>query len=109
MEWLGDMNTVLCLLIIIIWESCIQSRLISSNTNYDRLFDHTTLAMQILDDNYQVHFTSKDIKDVIKCLEEESTPIEKIITHYFPLEKINEAFDMAKNGKETLKILINHE
>lgn len=66
MEWLGDMNTVLCLLIIIIWESCIQSRLISSNTNYDRLFDHTTLAMQILDDNYQVHFTSKDIKDVKK-------------------------------------------
>ena len=54
-------------------------------------------------------YQSKDIKDVIKCLEEESTPIEKIITHYFPLEKINEAFDMAKNGKETLKILINHE
>jgi threonine dehydrogenase-like Zn-dependent dehydrogenase len=54
-------------------------------------------------------YQSKDIKDVIQCLEKESTPIEQIITHHFPLEKINEAFDMTKNGKQTLKVLIDHE
>lgn len=54
-------------------------------------------------------YQTQDIKDVISCLEAESTPIEKIITHHFPLDKINEAFDVEKNEKDTLKVIIDHE
>lgn len=54
-------------------------------------------------------YQTEDIKEVISCLEAESTPIEKIVTHHFPLDKINEAFDVAKNAPDALKVIIDHE
>lgn len=49
-----------------------------------------------------------DIREVISVLKAESTPIDQIVTHHFPLEKINEAFGTAKTGDKVIKILIDH-
>lgn len=53
-------------------------------------------------------YQTKDIEEVIDYLAAKSTPIESIITHHFPLERINEAFEQATRSENTLKILIDH-
>ncbi|OGU00501.1 MAG: hypothetical protein A2X80_10365 [Geobacteraceae bacterium GWB2_52_12] len=54
-------------------------------------------------------YQNTDIREVISVLKAESTPIDQIVTHHFPLEKLNEAFGVAKAGKNVIKILIDHE
>lgn len=53
-----DLTAIDCLIIAALLESAIQSGLIPVNTNYDELFQISTAAMQIVDDSYQVHYTS---------------------------------------------------
>lgn len=52
----GDMTLVLCLLIIAIFESCIQSHLIMSNTHFGDLFQASTLSAQIVDNDLNVRY-----------------------------------------------------
>lgn len=54
----GDMTTVLCLLIICIFETCIQCGLIQVNTHYNELFDAATISAQIVDEQYNPYQSS---------------------------------------------------
>ena len=54
-------------------------------------------------------YTNDDIREVISVLKNKTTPVAGIITHYYPLDQIKEAFAMAANQNEALKILIDHE
>lgn len=56
--FLGDMTAVSCLLIALIFESCIQCGLIQSNSHYDELFRLSTVAAQITDGEYHVLLSS---------------------------------------------------
>lgn len=56
----GDMTAVFCLLNAAIFESCIQSGLIPSNTGYEQLFMASTIAAQITDENHKVCFAAKE-------------------------------------------------
>ena len=53
-------------------------------------------------------YTNDDIREVIAALKAKSTPIKQIITHHYPLDKINEAFAMTQNQSESLKVIIDH-
>lgn len=53
-------------------------------------------------------YTNDDIREVIQVLKEKKTPVSRIITHHYPLDQIEEAFHMAQNQGEALKILIDH-
>lgn len=55
----GDLTAVDCLIIIMLLESSIQSGLIPSNMNYSYLFDKSTVAAQITDQNLNVRYRSK--------------------------------------------------
>ncbi len=61
-EWMhliaGDMTVTLCLLIIAIFESCLQCGLIQANTHYKQLFRASTVAAQIVDKDYHVYISS---------------------------------------------------
>ncbi len=54
-------------------------------------------------------YTNDDIREVIYVLKNKTTPVAGIITHHYPLDQIKEAFTMAANQNESLKILIDHE
>ena len=54
----GDMTSVYCVLIVLIFESCIGCGLIQSNSRYAELFKATTLAAQITDKDYAVCLSS---------------------------------------------------
>lgn len=56
--FLGDMATVFCVLIAAIFESCIQCRLIPSNTRYGELFRASGITAQITDNDYRVVLSS---------------------------------------------------
>ena len=47
----GDMNVMFCLFYAAIYESCIHCRMIQSNTGYVELYEATTLASCIADQN----------------------------------------------------------
>jgi len=53
-----DLTVTDCLLIALLLESAIQSGLLPSNTNYQQLFDATTVPVQIIDRDYQPHYVS---------------------------------------------------
>lgn len=61
-DWLvffaGDMTAVMCLMYAGTLESCIQCGLIQSNSHYGDLFDASTVAAQITDDEYRVCLSS---------------------------------------------------
>lgn len=54
-------------------------------------------------------YANSDIEEVIEALHAKSTSVEQIITHYFTLDKINEAFIQAKDANCALKVVIDHE
>lgn len=54
-------------------------------------------------------YNNDDIRECIQALKDKSAKVEKIITHHFPLEKINDAFKQAAKADCTLKVLIDHE
>ena len=53
-----DLTVVDCLIISLLLESAIQSGLVASNTNYHKIFNASTVAAQIVDQNYQPCFVS---------------------------------------------------
>ena len=46
---------------------------------------------------------------VLEILASHQFPVEKMITHVYPHEKILEAFEMASNANEALKVVIKYE
>ena len=65
--WLGDMNVTFCLLYAAIYESCIRCRLIQSNTGYVELFEATTLAACIADQNGRIVLRSRAAGEDMVC------------------------------------------
>lgn len=53
-----DLTVTDILIIVLLLESAIQSGLLPSNTNYQQLFDATTIPVQIVDRDYQPHYVS---------------------------------------------------
>lgn len=49
-----------------------------------------------------------DVRLVMEILESHQFPIEKMITHYYSHDQIIEAFEMASNTKEALKVVIKY-
>lgn len=56
--FLGDMTAVYCVLIALLFESCIQCGLIPNNTGYDKLFTVSRLSAQITDQENKVCLSS---------------------------------------------------
>lgn len=54
----NDQTLLNCMLIILLLESQIQTGLIRSNSNYDELFQRSTISAQIVNDHYAVQYTS---------------------------------------------------
>ena len=65
--WLGDMNVTFCLLYASIYESCIRCRMIQSNTGYIELFEATTLAACIADNDGNIVLRSRAAGDDMVC------------------------------------------
>ncbi len=57
-----DLTAVDSLIIIMLLEGAIQSGLIPSNMNYVGLFKRSTIAAQIVDKQYGVHYSSSNVK-----------------------------------------------
>ncbi len=53
-----DLTVTDILIIVLLLESAIQGGLLPSNTNYQQLFDATTVPVQIVDRDYQPHYVS---------------------------------------------------
>ena len=56
----GDITAFLSVLVIFVWESCIQCGMLPSNRYYDQLFSASTVCAQIIDENNMVRYSSKD-------------------------------------------------
>lgn len=50
----------------------------------------------------------EDVKLVLEIMESHQFPIEKMITHVYPYDQLIEAFEMASNSKEALKVVIEY-
>lgn len=61
---LGDMTATSCVLIALIFESCIQCGLIQSNSHYAELFRTSAIAAQITDRDLNVCYAAQDIHPV---------------------------------------------
>ena len=53
-----DLTVMDCLIIALLLESAIQSGLLPSNNHYQKIFDATTVPVQIVDRDYQPHYVS---------------------------------------------------
>ncbi|MGM9531605.1 histidine kinase N-terminal 7TM domain-containing protein [Intestinibacter sp.] len=63
-----DVTAIDCIIIVLLIESAIQSGLIPSNSNYKELFTISTVAAQIVDDNYKPRFTSSSSQPISEKL-----------------------------------------
>lgn len=61
-----EMTAMFCFLVAGVWESCIQVGLLPSNTKYEEFFDQSNLAMQIVDSEGTIHYTSKFAPTITK-------------------------------------------
>lgn len=59
-----EMTAMYCALAVAIWESCIQTGLLPSNTRYGAFFDASDLAAQITDRQGKVHYSSRRARPV---------------------------------------------
>lgn len=71
-----DLTVMDCLIIVLLLESAIQSGLLPSNSNYQQLFNTTTVPVQIVDRDYQPHYVSAAVlpisENVMRRTEKES-------------------------------------
>lgn len=71
---IGDITAFLTLIILAVCESCIQSRLVPSNMKYRELFNASTIGAQIVDESYNICFSSNNAKvlpkELMRCTEE---------------------------------------
>ena len=63
----GDMNVMFCLFYAAIYESCIHCRMIQSNTGYVELYEATTLASCIADQNGRILLRSRTAGEDMVC------------------------------------------
>lgn len=65
-----EMTAALCFTVVAIWESCIKTGLIQSNSHYDELLKCSKLGVSVIDKEFNVHYRSDDAvslsKDQIK-------------------------------------------
>ncbi len=54
-------------------------------------------------------YGNPDIVEAISVMAAESTPIDKLITHRFPLDKLKEGLAVANSKEEVIKVVIDHE
>ena len=59
-----EVTAMLCTLTAGIWESCIQSGLLLSNSRHEGFFDDSSLGAQIVDENGTVYYASKLSKPI---------------------------------------------
>ena len=57
-----EMTAALCFTVVAIWESCIKTGLVQSNTHYDELLKYSGLGVAVVDHNYIVHYRSDDAR-----------------------------------------------
>lgn len=55
-----EMTAALCFVVVAIWESCIKTGLVQSNTHYDALLKYSGLGVAVIDRQYAVHYRSED-------------------------------------------------
>ncbi len=66
-KWVfGDYTPFLCVSVIAILESCIQSGMIPSNTGYEKLFKSSPVGMLILDDEMNICYKTAQAADIPK-------------------------------------------
>lgn len=55
-----EMTAALCFTVVAIWESCIKTGLVQSNSHYDELLKYSGLGVAVVDKDYAVHYRSDD-------------------------------------------------
>ncbi|MBR6812097.1 MAG: hypothetical protein IKM51_01850, partial [Oscillospiraceae bacterium] len=60
------MTAALCFTVVAIWESCIKTGLIQSNSRYDELLKYSGLGMAVVDNDFTVHYRSADAVELPK-------------------------------------------
>jgi hypothetical protein len=55
-----EMTAALCFMVVAIWESCIKTGLIQSNSHYDALLKCSGLGVTVVDHEFTVHYCSND-------------------------------------------------
>lgn len=60
----SDLTTVDCIMITLLLESAIQSGLIPSNSNYNEIFDSTSVPVMIVDEKYNTHYASSTVSEI---------------------------------------------
>jgi len=55
-----EMTAALCFTVVAIWESCIKTGLVQSNTQYEELLKHSALGVNVADVDYIVRYRSDD-------------------------------------------------
>ena len=59
-----EMTAALCFVVVAIWESCIKTGLIQSNSHYDELLKCSGLGVTVVDKDFAVHYRSDDAIDL---------------------------------------------
>ena len=60
----SDLTTVDCLMITLLLESAIQVGLIPSNSNYDEIFNSTTVPVMIVNEEYAPQYSSETVSEI---------------------------------------------
>ena len=55
-----EMTAALCFTVVAIWESCIKTGLVQSNTHYDEMLKYSSLGVAVVDNDYTIHYRSDD-------------------------------------------------
>lgn len=75
-----EMTAALCFTVVAIWESCIKTGLVQSNSHYDELLKSSGLGVAVVDKDYIVHYRSDDAllldEGQMKATEKESIMLE---------------------------------
>lgn len=81
----SDLTTVDCIMITLLLESAIQVGLIPSNSNYDEIFNSTTVPVVIVDEEYVPCYSSETVSeiapDVMKQAEKETVSLGDNLLH----------------------------
>ena len=62
-----EMTAALCFTVVAIWESCIKTGLIQSNSRYEELLKRSDLGMAVVDRHFIAHYRSDNILDLSKA------------------------------------------
>lgn len=54
-------------------------------------------------------YTAQDIKEVIDSLRSPDNQLDKIITHVYPIDKVQEAFDKAIDANNAIKVVLAYD